>query len=157
MTNEQQKPEMNNDKKLEQDKQAFFAQYWGQNVFCIKTHFITDEVPFNESGIEIDQHIFPIKLDRKVYGNVESRDYYLELTDLRNITDDHAIEVVYMIWPKDRGGRVDLEFAKGPLLGAWATRRDVADFLRRNGYLLPYAGYTTDQILSMGWVKLKTN
>lgn len=144
---------MENDK---QEKAAFFAQYWGQNVHRYPDH--------------INVHTFDVN------GNCGIDDY-LELLPLSAITDDHAIEVAqrlcpYMIvkdayftdgkipklWFKAKGRWGGAKFvSRSEFVGSIWNNARCADYLRKNGFLIQYDNYTPQQLLDMGWAKLKSN
>lgn len=96
--------------------------------------------------------------------NLRNSNCHLLLTDLKDISDEHAIEVAKMCFSGEesqtsQAGRM---LAMNLLLDkpSWfipVCAIAVCDFLRRNGYLLPYAGYSTQQLIDLGWVKLRTN
>lgn len=150
-----------------QDKAAFFAQYWGQSVIVSETNGHANKRYKVESS-EMHDHFF-------------LHECYLELTPLSEITDEDAIEVAKILHGRDcvpeicynDGEQITLSpygrsaygwneiniNTKGFLSYDRADSLKVIqayDLLRRNGYLIPYAGHTTDQLLEMGWAKLKT-
>jgi len=126
-----------------EEKAKFFAQYWGQKV--LKTGTYTYEV--NSS--------FNLKHDA----------YFLELTPLKNISDEDAIEVASI------RGFVNISRVKFVFEGYWVTlkqkgKRSVTkfvffrdmyqpeiDFLRSKSYLLPYKDLSTEDLIAYGWAK----
>lgn len=132
------------------DKQAFFALYIDQQVYrndVDKTGYVLDHWCLYSTPLE---------------------NGYLELTSLSDITDEHAIEVAKLIFSNtafhtsEHGKRYIRQMITSELEyhGQYWSFSKVAstlDYLRSQGYLLPFRGYTTDQLIDMGWVKLRTN
>lgn len=125
-------------------KERYFAQYWGQEVAfarsankgLIKT-FIRESTPF--SCIE-----------------------FIELTPLSAITDEHAIEVASSLEP--------IAFRKRQTAVRWAkmylkdnstltvtinTAVKIVDYLRSKGYALPYGGKSVEELIKLGYLKIK--
>lgn len=108
------------------EKEALFAQYWGQKVATEK-HF--EEVQL----IEVNS---PLAL-----GTVEN--YYLQLKSIESITDEDA---KLLGWETAKGL---LEwFALHPMT------REEADMLRKLSYLLPFRQYSTEQLIEQGIAKI---
>lgn len=142
-----------------QDKAAFFAQYWKQNVF---TYTVMNGSPRTCS-------LTVYEMDRVGYYKT----CYLSLKPLSAITDEDAIEVANImdiepvLLTRDE---FHLRFGKeGDCIGIWFDGEILVDgeqcplcvlqaydHLRSRRYLLPFRQYTTQQLLDMGWAKLKT-
>jgi len=124
------------------DKARFFAQYWGQNVFKVCN---TAPVNQNVDNMFLDLHRWS--------------DSILELTPLSSITDEHAIEVAKMI-EKIESLSFDKEkrirYVKNNILFIVLRNTRVADYMRKNGYALPYDGISVEEQIELGWVKLKS-
>lgn len=149
MTQEQQ------DKQAE-DREAFYMQYFEQFVLTAIDRDI------NKIGCGVSIYNMSLLLD----GTFS--DHYLELKPLSAITDEDAIEVAKLIgidnsimlyqkkidyvknWLVDRNLNTTHVGGDSPL-----RILSIMDFLRSRGYLLPFRQYTTQQLLDMGWAKLK--
>jgi len=91
----------------------------------------------------------------------------VELTPISAITDEDAIEVAKIMYPKDKHNDKDsLEWGKSIAdeIIQGQTDKDViwfsgiigtVDYLRSKGYALPYHDITVEQQIEYGWVKLK--
>lgn len=132
----------------QQDKAAFFAQYWGQFVAMVEERY------------KYEQY----NVDMTTIGCVK----YLRLKPLSAITDKDALKLSQILHPCIELANVDhgKAIAESLTLFGICTNQEIgarfawsiqyiADFLRSRGYLIPFRNYSTDQILEMGWVKLK--
>lgn len=133
-----------------QDKAAFFAQYWGQKIRK------WDGMP-SYTGLVSSTYM----------TKYATNGCYLELIPISSITDEDAIEVAKMIFSNtalhtpDRGKwyvRVMIESKKEHHGLYWSFEKvcNTVDYLRSREYLLPFRQYTTQQLLDMGWAKIKT-
>lgn len=128
----------------QQDKAAFFAQYYPQNVMRHDSY--DDDQP---------------SMDARPVGNTS---HYLKLKPLTAITDEDAVIVCEI------GGAIFSQISQKANAGKrliWdyfdhircnvrgSEWIHIADFLRSRGYLIPFRNYSTDQILEMGWAKLR--
>lgn len=138
----------------QQDKQAFFAQYW---------------------GLPIQNYRMKYSNKRNMPAGVNSMGHLL-LKPLSAITDEDAIELAQRLCPYMTVKAAHITWSNNPKLwfkakGSWANAKFVtrsefvdwlwtntrcADYLRRNGFLIQYDNYTEQQLLDMGWAKLKT-
>ncbi len=124
-------------------KCRFFAQYWGQlyEFKNTKTTWI------------INEGAFPLEKE----GNER-----LILTDLKNITDEDAIDVAKIF-----GMTEDFEFIGKILCNTifdnsesesettiYNSNAKAVDYLRSKGYAVPYMEYSVDDLISFGWVRL---
>lgn len=149
-----------------QDKAAFFAQYWGQRIRK------WDGMP-NYMGLVSSTYM----------TKYATEGCYLELTPLSDITDEDAIEVAKIMGVKNSDFFTDqfsrfrdkdelnyalvgksymeyfLEENKWKAKSVWYISQlsivKSFDHLRSRGYLLPFRQYSTQQLLDMGWVKIK--
>lgn len=122
--------------KTSQNKAKFFAQYFGQEVFR-QTH--NNE----QSGCLFD--VSPLSL----MG-------YIELKPLSVISDDDAITVSELFGHKVYVGT---RFIQNIINGNCINQplhiaTQAIDFLRSNGYALPYLGLSVEQQIEYGWIKL---
>jgi len=117
-----------------ENKQRFFAQYVGQEVYVWHT---------NEKDTVNDKTLF--------YNAVNG---ILELTPLSMISDEDAIEVAKLDSEDIRFNTP--EFGKEiALLSDWKLKYFIVDYLRSKGYALPFMGLSVEQQIEYGWVKLK--
>lgn len=140
-----------------ENKQKFFAQYWGQNV------------------LKLSKEISPFVLNDR--SRICSESGFLELTPLHLIRDEDAIDVE-KIW-RNSDFRISEYFKniKGNeiIIGRnlsihWdenckinfenridtKTIQYISDYLRSKGYALPYNGLSVQEMIQRGWVVLKT-
>lgn len=122
----------------QKDKEAFFAQYWGQKVGIIGT------------GKEYKSNAW---INGSYFHSVNS----LILKSLENISDEDLREIG-IICANDNSCVYTNEFYID--LGKNILERysfdlsvQIADYLRLCGYLLPFRNYKIEQILEMGWAK----
>lgn len=127
----------------QQDKAAFFAQYYPQNVMRHESY--TDGPLIAAISV----------------GNTS---HYLELKPLSCITDEDVKVVLGIVGYRGYDYKETIEWLvilfSDPALdymhGLSGNQiRLLIDFLRSRGYLIPFRNYSVDQILEMGWVKLK--
>jgi len=124
-----------------ENKSKFFAQYWGQRVLSIR----------NSS--------YCFLLQKMSQGDVSKSDQ-LRLKSLSDISDEDAIEVGRL-----NGSITSNNLLVGKALCHWlrieGTNRDITfeaiDFLRSKGYLLPWMGLSTEELISRGWAVLTSN
>lgn len=74
------------------------------------------------------------------------------LTPLSAITDKDAIEVAKIYWGKTDFTSID---HTKRVLDSLIQKTDVVDYLRSKGYALPWKKYSVEQLIEMGWLKLK--
>ena len=127
-----------------ENKAKFFAQYLEQRVFNYKQSggFYTYKV----GGYMLEDH--NLNLGR------------LLLKSLSDISDEDAIEVGRL-----NGSITSNNLLVGKALCHWlrieGTNRDITfeaiDFLRSKGYLLPFNGLSTEELISRGWAVLTSN
>lgn len=140
---EQIKPELNNESKA-----RFFAQHAGQKVFF--TSHLQDKPHINNWGSKL----------------INKSDFLL-LTNLSDITDEEAIKVAKLMYPKDNhndkdcliwGKEIVVEILQGQTdkdVVWFAGILPVIDYLRSKGYALPWMGLSVEDLVNAGWVKLK--
>jgi len=134
---------------LRELKEKFFAQYWGQNVCTTRNGFgVLYRPDFIISGNGIE-------------------DYHLLLKSLSDISDEDAIELMQIL-----DCNPDQRLGKRIVLGLFENTEEnkyldgylfywdvpiIVDFLRSKGYLLPFNGLSTEELISRGWAVLSTN
>lgn len=123
------------------DKKAFMAQYWGQQAM--------KETLFPNSPICEVSSTFIDEFDG----------WHLELYSLDDITDEDSIELCKILQIK-----TDYPEIAGRSRAHWVGKVDpkssscnsiAIDFLRSRSYLVPYLRYSVEQLISMGWVKIR--
>lgn len=130
-----------------EEKAKFFAQYWGQFLKTSDNHKTKGLKP-----LEIDSHSIQ-------YVDEHS---FLELTPLKNISDEDAIEVGYILLKRGRDYKKDI-FCKQDAY-AWIRNGMMPtlnpsqcvlaiDFIRSKSYLLPYKDLSTEDLIAYGWAK----
>lgn len=137
----------------QQDKAAFFAQYWGQYIKTSDTH--------SAKGLK------PIEIFAHSIQYVDAGSYLL-LKPLSAITDEDALKLSQILHPCIGLANVDhgKAIAESLTLFGVCTNQEIgarfawsiqyiSDSLRSRGYLIPFRNYSTDQILEMGWAKLR--
>ena len=93
-------------------------------------------------------------------------DYYLKLKPISSITDEDLV-TLYHLHSLSIGYDYTMDF-QPPLVMAYHWKnndkkwlanifdfRITSDFLRSNGYALPWCWYTVDELVKVGWIKLK--
>lgn len=136
--------ENNND-----NKAKFFAQYWGQKVVVRDVKH--DDILFNVWA----NTIIEVISDQRIKS-------YLELNCLSNITDEHALSISKTCYrgleahTVEAGKNIALGLVKEySILHVGEVLIFVTDFLRAKGYALPWMELSVEQLVSLGWVKLK--
>ena len=128
-----------------QNKAKFFAQYWWQKVFVAKG-------------------------DDDTYNNWRPEEFhkvYMLLKPLSDISDEDAIELMQIL-----DCNPDQRLGKRIVLGLFENTEEnkyldgylfywdvpvIVDFLRSKGYLLPFNGLSTEELISRGWAVLTSN
>lgn len=117
---------------IQEEKEQYFAQYWGQRVFKMgKT-----------SPVGIVAHLY-------------IEEGYLELTNLKNISDEDAIAVSNMLEVF-----VAEHFITALITGdhyICRIKRSIHayQYLQSKGYALPWRQYTVEDLINEGVLKLK--
>lgn len=138
------------------NKEKFFAQYWQQLVL-----FSTEDgVLFPVNGITL----------------IDIEKDYLLLKSLSDITDKDAIEVYcsnLIGFPKHQANLIKKYFSNG-ILSVQISHKNYnhlaeifldtnyfdlrrVDCLRSKGYALPYMDLSINDLISYGWIKIKTD
>ena len=126
-----------------ENKQKFFAQYWGQKKG--KTDF--------DSRLWINENFLNSVI-------------YLELKPLSSITDEDAIEVAIQNKFDNKDSEACkrmcadlLDWAlnpqKYPLRPKAMLPYTTSDYLRSKGYAVPYNGLSVEKLIEYGWIKLQ--
>lgn len=118
-------PEIN-----EQNKQRFFALYWGQWIM----------VRYNRNGAS--------GIGESTMRNV--RNSYLLLTPLSMISDE---DIDVLSWGENRI-LTKRQVFEVSISHSYHIKE--IDFLRSRGYALPWMGLSVEKLVQSGWVKLKT-
>jgi hypothetical protein len=127
-------------------KEQFFAQYWGQNVATFKAD--------NHSNHDLEvgtQH--PVN---KVFS--------LRLRPLSSISDEDAIEICRMMnhGAYSHGRESKIRDGKD-LIKSYQNKQSnvhgvewlrIYDYLRSKRYALPFHGYSVEELVEAGWIKL---
>lgn len=135
-----------------ENKAKFFAQYYGQKVWCCELH--------NEL-MNVDYEVL-CHVDESLMGAPIIKEW-LELTQLSQVTDKDAIEVAKMF------GMLEDEIFVGKwlVMGMFDNSADcvenklynanaeVVDYLRSKSYLLPFNNTSIEKIIEYGWVVIK--
>lgn len=125
-----------------ENKEKFFAQYYGQKVG------------------------YHDKFSGWIIGGVirSSKIEYLELTSLKDITDEDAAHICDMAGYSTNDFFKKVELGKQLLKEYLTSSRcnvqpldwlQIFDYLRSKGYLVPWMGLSTEEIISRGWAKTK--
>lgn len=120
----------------EQDKQAFFVQYWGQHV----GHVYSNGFHPTYNTLRIDNNL---NLDKVAHIN---------LRRLEDITDEEARELGYDNLKDFTVSNLD------PMGEFWEYGYlclSEIDQIRSKGFLLPFRDYSIEDILKLGWAKFK--
>lgn len=123
-----------------ESKNRFFALYWGQYVAIqknIKTHVGTN--CYIGAGIA-----------------------YLELKTLSQMNDEELMWVAEQVFIEDflvgtDKGRI-IEAARHHIKTSkdrFSDSRERSDYLRKKGYAVPYLTYSVQDLVDVGWIKLK--
>lgn len=116
-----------------ENKAKFFAQYWLQRVLRIPS-----------------DNIMPYTLQHPYLSDIfmdNDKGYYLELTPLSQITDEDAKHLRY---PDSLSATTTYKNSIG-------RTTEESDYLRSKGYILPFLDLSVEDLISYGWVKLKSN
>lgn len=128
-----------------ENKAKFMYQYWGQEVFKLQ-------------GLD--------KIYKSPYVEVLDEDHLL-LKQLSSITDEDAIEVSNILGINNDAmvhhGRLFVDRILGKRAGnsqdnCYLTSNSLqcCDYLRSKSYALPYMGTSIADLISAGWIKLKS-
>lgn len=120
----------------QEDKERYFAAHWWQRV-------------------AYEKDCSAVKTCNPSYYYIE----YLELTNLKDITDEHAIEVVKIMYPDCSQPERLIHSAKAILFeycnSMFETDIKIIDFLRKHSYAVPFDGKSVEQLIEQGVLKLK--
>lgn len=123
-------------------KCRFFASYWGQTIQA-ENSFLK---------FEIDEHIFPIS----------NEDYEcVLLKSISKITDEDALYIA--LSKKNENGKKQVlknkkrsisNIKRYYLNNLYTINVETIDYLRMQGYAIPFLGYSVEDLISFGWVRL---
>lgn len=130
-------------------KARYFGNHIGQDIFHMRPFKGKSDSRFLEGKI-----IDIVKAGRFLKS-------YIELRPLSLITDKEAIHIVKLI-------HIDVpdQYAKDFLRGYFYDLKhglntkyniEVIDYLRSIGIALPFMGYSVEELVELGWCKLKCN
>jgi capsule polysaccharide export protein KpsC/LpsZ len=131
-------------------KCRFFAQYWGQKV-----------MKKNIEGLEN----FYSEPDGFIRSMTIDSPLFLELKPLSKITDDDALYAADLLRNGSHLSNESRIFQFKKLFESpnfWVNQTNIPlnnmlkvfDYLRSKGYALPFMGYSVDNLISFGWVRL---
>ncbi len=140
---------------LQREKERYFAAHWGQCVLRSK-NWNLDARPDYPSW-EINSGTLS--------NNVKSENWYVELTSISKISDEDAIELFNI------EGSCNLESVKYEDQGFWKKWKfkgskgqffllvdltiKQGDFLRSRSYALPFGNRSVQELIELGWLKLR--
>lgn len=131
-----------------ENKEKFFAQYWGVRAFM-----------FDDSDIN---HPFLVNRANMSGGMVKQTK--LLLLPLSEITDEDALKIDGVLDGEEiatvEWGKILLEdMFSETQRNKWGVQHIVliSDYLRSKGHALPYNGISVEKQVEWGWVKLKTD
>jgi hypothetical protein len=122
-------------------KSRFFAQYWGTKTLYI-------------GGVGL------VEVGAGGW-NLKHPDFFLQLKPLSQAKRDDLLKAYYMIW--EEGDLEDLEkdykeakewFNNYGSKNFVKFNQEQVDFLRHNGYAIPFMGYSVQDLISFGWLQL---
>lgn len=165
---------------MKDEKARFFAQYIGLEVEYTFNEYEGGNVSYTGRHISklvgvtcYNDYEMLVDTGTELYYASEPETPMLLLNPLSAISDEDAIEVAKMFDGKEikyGAGYATLNESANVLLwydGEIITPGDVCqnslqllssyDFLRSKGYALPFMQYSVEQLVQMGWVKLKTD
>lgn len=111
------------------EKEAFFAQYWGQEVLSDLTN--------------MGKRCLYVINERNFY-NINKKEVYLQLKSIESITNEDAVKC----------GFVTAEHFLKVYEKIGVLDQQEADKLRELGYLVGWRNYTTEQLIESGIVKI---
>ena len=134
------------------NKEKFFAQYWGPKICFTETCN-----GYYKTFVE--------------YCLIEgiSKEDYLELKPISQISDEDAIEVFDILFSKIANHKEKPKYFKIEYGSLWskcvgketfgqlfpASYIEMIDYLRSKGYALPFMGISVETLIYWGWLKLK--
>lgn len=126
-----------------QNKSRFIVQYWGTKTLYV------GGVGLVEVG--------------NVGWNLRHPDFFLQLTDLKDIKDEDSIQVAKIMGIEEDHlfmGKVicNCIFDNSASMAEttiYNMHSEATDYLRSKGYILPFNGLSTEEIINRGWAKTK--
>jgi hypothetical protein len=130
----------------QQNKERFFAQYYGQKVWRCELH--------NEL-MNVDYEVL-CHVDESIMGAPIVKEW-LELTALENISDEDAQKLPHKEYDNNKVFyKSAKDFLNNISIFGFLTS-DEADKLREMGYLIEFNSTPTQTLLDYNWVKLREN
>lgn len=141
-------------------KCRFFAQYLGQKVF----HGFSDcEMILQPHHLETSFY----DKSKEELSDFTNPNPFLALKPLSQISDEDAIEFFDIVWSKvgnhkNKPKDFKIDFGKDWAMSPTSERYGLVpkglfhgvDWLRSQGYALPFMEYSVDDLVSFGWVRL---
>jgi len=132
----------------QQNKERFFALYWGQCVGCDK----------KVTNCTIDDVYMSLLCENKTF-----EPYYLTLKDINDISEEDIEELRDITSNSDFYNTVTDNvkalqhydynpYSPAPVYGD--IEIEYVDFFRSKGYALEFMGITVKEMLEAGWIKL---
>lgn len=125
-----------------ENKEKFFAQYWGQRI--LRYSFWREDVESRDC-----------KFEEAV------KNHYILLKPLSSITDEDAVEVAKIFNQHKIKAHYSDDSLKAYLIKEgkqFAFRCEhyvvIYQYLQSKGYALPFMGLSVEQLVEYGWVKL---
>ena len=118
-------------------KCRFFAQYYGVRVFQNEAN-----KPHN-----LPNYSYPLTIEKNFTHSLYE---FLELKPISKITNEDAISMYRGLGRNYESANQFLEDYKS--IGF--LEQGEVDFLRSNGYAVPFMNYSVDDLVSFGWVRL---
>lgn len=108
-----------------ENKAKFFAQYWGQKLLAVT----------------VNENDFRQKIGNTYMGKYHVEMCHVELKDIDNITDEHAVM---------------LGFENASDFFIDGSTYAMIDDLRLLGYAVDWSDLSVDEMIDFGWIKLKS-
>ncbi len=124
----------------DKDKLAFYAQYYFSKMLVTR---------YNPKEFEVWEMLPEIIEDINDYEGKYQEKYILLLKDLKNISDEDAIELGF---DSSDSFRIVMKAAGKSLYNRMSLLE--IDLLRSRGYALPYLNYSVEQLIELKWIKL---
>lgn len=148
-----------------ENKAAFFAQYWGQQV-VINSPAFREEMNFLKG-----KNTIIIENIKSIYNNgvIETESYAtninycsLFLLPISQISDEDALKLAKFlfvtIWLVDQPEWKILKYIRNTIAkNNFEKTSRIVDFLRSIGCITRWRDLEEDDLIEYGWVKLKTN
>jgi len=129
-----------------ENKARFFAQYYGLKINTFKLYRTSPRRTLAYLG-------------GPAYG-------YLELKPMSDISDED-LTCIGFVFPTGKRDGVEFDFCFTSYICHWTAKKDGQvkegflklsdfDYLRFSGYAIPYLDLSVQDLIDMGWIKLKS-